>query len=67
VSSGFHTEQAVSALLPVEAGTVVIYANRTSTEQVTGFGGSAKRSIGSKLLESQLEGIVQKERDAEAN
>jgi hypothetical protein len=29
---------------------------------VTGFGGSAKRSIGSKLLESQLEGIFGKAR-----
>jgi len=42
---------------PVQAGTVV-YGNRTSTGQIMGFGGSAKRSIGSKLLESQLESLL---------
>jgi len=66
VSSGFNAEQAIAAVLPVQGGSVVIYANRTSTDQVTGFGGSAKRSIGSKLLESQLEGIFQRARAAAA-
>lgn len=28
------------------------YANRTSTDQITGFGGGAKRLIGSEVLES---------------
>jgi hypothetical protein len=54
VSEGFNCEEAVAAFLPVQDGTVVVYGNRTSTDQVTGFGGSAKRSIGSKLLASQL-------------
>jgi hypothetical protein len=62
VSSGFNAEQAIAAVLPVQGGSVVVYANRTSTDQVTGFGGSVKRSIGSQLLESQLEGIFQKAR-----
>jgi hypothetical protein len=60
VSTGYNAEQAIAALLPAKAGTVVLYANRTSTDQVTGFGGSAKRSIGSKLLASQLEELFQK-------
>ena len=55
VSTGYNAEQAVAAFLPSEAGTVVIYANRTSTDQITGIGGRAKRSIGSKALASQLE------------
>lgn len=62
VSGGFNAEQAITAVLPVQGGSVLVYGNRTSTDQVTGFGGSAKRSIGSKLLESQLEGIFEKAR-----
>jgi hypothetical protein len=62
VSAGFNAEQALAALLPVQGGTVMVYGNRTSTDQVSGFGGGAKRSIGSKLLESQLEGIFEKGR-----
>ncbi|HVN40367.1 MAG TPA: hypothetical protein VMW19_19565 [Myxococcota bacterium] len=55
VSASFNCEQAIAALLPVQKGTVVVYGNRTSTDQVEGWGGSAKRSIGSRLLEDQLE------------
>ena len=44
----------------MQKGTLVLYTNRTSTDQVTGFGGGTKRSIGSKLLDSQLEGLYQK-------
>lgn len=60
VSEGFNCEQAVAGFLPVQGGTVVVYVNHTSTDQVTGFGGGAKRSIGSKLLSSQLEGLFAK-------
>jgi hypothetical protein len=60
VSAGFNCEQAIAALVPVQGGTVMVYSNRTSTDQVTGWGGSAKRSIGSKLLESQLEALAGK-------
>lgn len=58
-SAGYNCEQAIAAMLPVQGGTVVVYTNRTSTDQVMGFGGGAKRSIGSRLLASQLEGIFQ--------
>jgi hypothetical protein len=61
-STGYNAEQAIAAFLPAAGGTVVVYANRTSTDQITGFGGSAKRSIGSKLLASQLEDLFQKAR-----
>jgi hypothetical protein len=64
VSTGFNAEQAVAALMPSEGGTVVIYGNRTSTDQITGFGGSAKRSIGSKVLAGQLEDLFKKGRSA---
>ena len=62
VSTGYNIEQAVVAFLPVTGGTAVFYGNRTSTDQITGFGGGAKRSIGSKLLASQLEGLFEKVR-----
>ncbi|MGH8470805.1 MAG: hypothetical protein ACREVY_18155 [Gammaproteobacteria bacterium] len=55
VSGGYNCEQSISAFLPMQHGTLVVYTNRTSTDQVTGFGGSAKRAIGSKLLASELE------------
>ena len=60
VSEGFNCEQAVAGFLPAQGGTVVVYSNHTSTDQVAGFGGGAKRSIGSKLMASQLEGIFAK-------
>jgi hypothetical protein len=64
VSTGYNCEQAVAVFLPVQGGTVVVYGNRTSTDQITGFGGGAKRSIGSKVLASQLESMFEKARAA---
>jgi hypothetical protein len=58
VSTGYNAEQAFAAILPAQGGgSVLVYGTRTSTDQVAGFGGGAKRSIGSKLLASQLESI----------
>jgi hypothetical protein len=54
VSETFNCEQAVAGFLPVQGGTVVVYTNHTSTDQVMGLGGGAKRSIGSELMASQL-------------
>ena len=55
-----HAEQAIAAILPAQGGTIVVYSHHTSTDQVAGFGGSAKRSIGSKLMSSQLQGIFER-------
>jgi hypothetical protein len=60
VSTGYNCEQALAAFLPVQTATVVAYGNRTSTDQVAGFGGGAKRSIGSRMLASQLQGLFEK-------
>jgi hypothetical protein len=60
VSGGYNSEQAVGGLFPTPNGTVVYYTNRTSTDQVEGFGGGTKRSIGSKLLASQLRALYEK-------
>jgi hypothetical protein len=64
VSASYNAEQAIAAFLPAKGGTVVVYSNRTSTDQVTGFGGGAKRSIGSKLLASQIESLFEKVTEA---
>lgn len=55
VSTGYNAEQAIVAFLPVDAGTLVIYTNHTSTDQVAGLGGGAKRTIGRTLMAGQLE------------
>jgi hypothetical protein len=62
VSRGYNTEQALAGFFPVKQGTVVLYTNRTSTDQVTGFGGGTKRSIGSRVMASQLTDLFEKVR-----
>jgi hypothetical protein len=54
VSNGFNCEQAVGGFLPIDAGTMVFYSNRTSTDQVAGFGASMKRAIGDHMMENEL-------------
>jgi hypothetical protein len=66
VSTGYNCEQAIAAFLPVAEGTLVFYVNRTSTDQVTGFGGGMKRDIGSRLLESTLQELFEKARQKAA-
>ena len=64
VSAGYNSEQAVAAFFPTQSGTVVMYANRTSTDQIEGFGGRAKRSIGSRAMASQLQSLFENVRSA---
>ncbi len=60
VSGSYNVEQAMAGFLPVSEGTLVIYLNRTSTDQVAGFGGGTKRSVGKKLMATQLEELYTK-------
>jgi hypothetical protein len=62
VSTGYDCEQAIAGFLPVQEGTVVAYTNHTFTGQVAGFGGSMKRSIGRRVMESKLKQIFETER-----
>lgn len=64
VSAGYNSEQAVAAFFPTQSGTVVMYANRTFTDQIEGFGGRAKRSIGSRVMASQIQSLFEKVRSA---
>jgi hypothetical protein len=61
VSGGYNVEQAMAGFLPAAGGgTLVVYVNRTSTDQVAGFGSGTKRSVGAKLMASQLEALYTK-------
>jgi Wax ester synthase/diacylglycerol acyltransferase catalytic domain len=59
VSTGYNAEQAIVAFLPVDEGTLVIYTNHTSTDQVAGPGGGAKRTIGRTVMAGQLKKLFE--------
>jgi hypothetical protein len=61
-STGYNGEQAVAGFLPVQEGTVVVYGAHAFTDQVTGFGGSMKRSIGRRVMADQMKKIFEAER-----
>jgi hypothetical protein len=54
VSAGYNGEQAVVGFLPVQGGTVAVYAGHAFTDQVAGAGGSMKRGIGRRVMASQM-------------
>lgn len=62
VSHDYNDTQAIAALLPVENGTVVAYLNRTTTDQLGGFGASAKQAIGRTMMAKQISEIFEKTR-----
>ncbi len=59
VSAGYNAEQAIAGFLPADGGTLVIYTNHASTDQVAGFGGDAKRTIGRTFMARQLEMVFE--------
>jgi hypothetical protein len=61
-STGYDGEQSVAGFLPVQEGTVVIYAAHAFTDQVTGLGGSVKRGIGRRVMADQMKKIFEAER-----
>jgi hypothetical protein len=60
VNAGYNAAQSIAVFVPTDAGTIVVYTHRASTDQVDGLGGSIKRSLGNVVLASQLEGMLQK-------
>jgi len=54
VGHSFNASQAVAGALPVDGGTAIFYGNRTSTDQVAGFGGALKRKIGGGMMRDSL-------------
>ena len=62
VSHEYNDTQAVGGLLPVAEGTLVVYLNRTTTDQLGGFGASAKQAIGRSMMAKQIAEIFEKNR-----
>jgi hypothetical protein len=58
-STNYNGEQSVAGFLPVPDGTVVVLASHAFTDQVTGFGGSMKRSIGSSVMARKMREIFE--------
>lgn len=63
VSTGYNTEQSVGGFLPVQGGTVGVTSIHAFTDQVTGVGGSMKRSIGSKVMAGKMKEIYEAARE----
>jgi len=61
-STGYNGEQAIAGFLPVSSSTIVVYSSHVFTDQVTGFGGFAKRGIGSRLMVDSLEKMFEASR-----
>ncbi|GAG17389.1 unnamed protein product, partial [marine sediment metagenome] len=58
VSQSLNSLQAVAVALPIEEGTAIFLANRTGTDQVTGFGSSIAKSVGRTIMRRELERTV---------
>lgn len=54
ISRSHNCLQGIGAALPIDDGAVVLYATRTSSDQVSGFGGAAKRGIGNKIMGGRM-------------
>jgi len=45
--------QGLGGAFPCEDGVILVYATRTSTDKVAGFGGAAKRAMGARIMSSK--------------
>jgi hypothetical protein len=59
VSTGYNGQQAVAGFLPVQEGTLAVYAGHAFTDQVTGFGGVLKRGIGRRVIAEKMRQIFE--------
>lgn len=49
----------IAGFLPVSEGTLIVYSSHAFSDQAAGFGGFAKRSIGSRIMPDQLKKIFE--------
>jgi len=56
-SQAYNGQQELGILLPSSKGTLAVVLTRVSSDEVAGFGSSAKRFIGKRLLASELAGF----------
>ena len=64
VGRSYNVSETVWGGLPAEAGTYVYYHNRTSTDRVTGAGGSVRKSIGRRMMQSEVLRFLEELREA---
>jgi hypothetical protein len=67
VDHTLNSMQTVSVTMPVDEGTAVLYANRTSTDLVTGFGSSVAKKIGRFLMRREIGRLVEAFLDSNNN
>lgn len=62
VSRSHNDVQIVAGIFPLDEGALVVYSNRTVTDQLGGFGASAKQSIGRKIMGGHLAALFEEMR-----
>jgi hypothetical protein len=56
-AQSYNVLQVIAGAFETAEGTVLIYSNRTSTDQVAGFGSAAAHAIGRKLMAKEVEAL----------
>jgi len=59
VSTGYNGAQTVEDFLPVQGGTVAVSNVHAFTDQVTGFGGTIKRGVGSQVMAGRMKDMYE--------
>jgi hypothetical protein len=54
VGQSYNSLQILSGLLPMEGKTLVVYLNRTSTDQVAGFMSDTRHGMGRRIMEKEI-------------
>ena len=55
VGHSYNSNQLIIGCLPYRGGSLIFYTNRTFTDQVAGFGGSLKQSIGREQMRRRMD------------
>jgi hypothetical protein len=59
VSRSHNDLQIVAGVFPVEEGALILYSNRTVTDQLGGFGASTKQALGRKIMGGQIAALFE--------
>jgi hypothetical protein len=59
VSRSHNDVQAIAGIFPVQEGALVLYGNRTFTDQLGGFGAGAKQAIGRRIMGGQIAALYE--------
>ncbi len=64
VGQSYNSLQIMVGIMPVAEGTLCFYINRTSTDQVAGFGSGAAHRIGRKVLKKEVITLFESARES---